>query len=351
MIKAKIKIGIMTAWNSDSGVCMHAEPIVKEWLKMGFDVRVFSYLREDQHGLTTKEKDEPYVTRCFGTFDRSKFLNPRPILKELYDYFIVEDLGTLPQENLLNIFPEIRKKSRKLIQIYHDAEPKPADSLFWKFQWDGVICFDERQISPLKSIYPKIDLVPFPCYPIRHGNKILARLNLNLPLRKKIVLVFGQRGYQLLTPETFFENFKEKNFLFLELVHHDNHASIERNRLFELRKGQTLTAKRFDQYLFAADMIILDKNHAARDKGVISSTAFQALGAFCPIIARDSAFFVPFKDEILKFTNEEELQRNILRVSCDKKTRENLRRAATNFVKTHSPRIIAAKLLENCKKN
>jgi hypothetical protein len=44
------KIAMMTAWNTDSGVAIHAEPIGKAWIQMGHDLRVFTFLKDDYHG-------------------------------------------------------------------------------------------------------------------------------------------------------------------------------------------------------------------------------------------------------------------------------------------------------------
>ena len=346
MKSEKLKIGIMTAWNSDSGVSLHAQPVVREWVRMGIKVKVFSYIREDQHGLTTQEKDEPYVRRCFGTFDQTRFLDSGPILEENYDYFVVEDLGMLPQENFLRVFPEIRKKTAKLIHIYQDGEPKPPDSLFWQFQWDKVICFDQRQLNFLKNIYPGVDIVPFPCYPLRRGNQFFARIKLDLPLRKKIVLVFNQRGYNPFIPRFTDKELTGANLLFLMLPYQGDIFDFRGGARLKIRGEKALRDIKFDRYLFAADMMILDKDHERREKGIISSTAYQALGTLCPIIARDSVFFIPFKDEILKFSSEGELKAAILTVLDDKKKRKSIQRAAKKFVKERSPQIIARKLLE-----
>jgi hypothetical protein len=44
------KIAMMAAWNTDSGVAIHAEPIGKAWIQMGHDLRVFTFLKDDYHG-------------------------------------------------------------------------------------------------------------------------------------------------------------------------------------------------------------------------------------------------------------------------------------------------------------
>ena len=44
-------IAMMTAWNTDSGVAVHAEPLVKAWREMGWEVTVFSHTKDDFHGV------------------------------------------------------------------------------------------------------------------------------------------------------------------------------------------------------------------------------------------------------------------------------------------------------------
>ena len=40
-----MNIGMMSAWNQDSGVSVHAELIGREWVKMGHRLSVFSFLK------------------------------------------------------------------------------------------------------------------------------------------------------------------------------------------------------------------------------------------------------------------------------------------------------------------
>lgn len=91
-----MKIGMMAAWNQTSGVSIHAELIGREWAKAGNKLRVFSFLEEDFHGHSLIGVDEEYVIRCFGTPNRSNYLNAIPFLREDYDFFVVQDLGMLP---------------------------------------------------------------------------------------------------------------------------------------------------------------------------------------------------------------------------------------------------------------
>lgn len=46
--------------------------------------------------------------------------------------------------------------------------------LFISFDWDAVVYFDERQ-DFLKKVYPDAHYIPFPCFPLRQGDRIKAR--------------------------------------------------------------------------------------------------------------------------------------------------------------------------------
>ena len=107
-----MRIGMMSAWNETSGASIHAELVGREWVKTEQGLKVFSFLEGDFHGYSLIGTDEDYVIRCFGTPERSNYLNPIPFLRENYNVFIVQDLGMLPRDKLGKIFYRIRKKAK-----------------------------------------------------------------------------------------------------------------------------------------------------------------------------------------------------------------------------------------------
>lgn len=146
-----MKIAMMAAWNTDSDVAIHAEPIGKAWIERGHELLVFTFLKDDYHGEEITAENEPVVPRCFGMSTGTNFLDPRPILSASYDFFVVQDLGMLPQEKLAKIFPLIKRKA-KTVHIVHDTAPS-ADPAFYQYDWDAVVYFDLRQEGFLKWIY------------------------------------------------------------------------------------------------------------------------------------------------------------------------------------------------------
>jgi len=335
------KIAIMSAWNTDSGVAIHAEPIGKAWMEMGHELRIFTFLKDDFHGEEITAEDEPFVTRCFGTSTGTNFLDPRPILTADYEIFVVQDLGMLPKGKLAKIFPLIKRKA-KTVHVVHDTAPSP-DPAFWGFDWDAVVYFDLRQEGFLKRIYgEKARYIPFPCFPRRRGDKAKARCKLGLPPDRKIVVVFCRRSYWPYLPQLPDPDLED--VLFLVLTNRDIEANWPQT---EVRREPFFPHSLFDDYLFAADAIILHKmSTAPQEIGVLSSTAYQCLSSGCPILVpRISDFFRPFEKEVLKYADREDLKGLLLEVFKGSERCHESRKAAEEFVKRHSPERIAAQFL------
>jgi len=334
-----MKIGMMAAWNTDSGVALHAEPVGKAWLEMGHELTVFTFVKDDYHGDGFTAEDEDYVTRCFGTRKKTDFLDPRPILSRTFDIFVVQDLNMLPVDNLAKIFPLIRKRA-KTVHIVHESG-LPEEPWFYQFDWDGVVYFCRRQ-SFMKEVYPEAKLIHFPCFPLRRKDKTEARKRLGLPLDKKIVYLFCQRGYDPFLRELP-EQLKEKAVL-LVLISPDYEFLEEENppHWMIVRREETLSHERFDDYLFASDAVILHK-FQSRYRGVVSSTAFQALGTRCPILVPgQSDFFFPFKEQVIRYADFEDLKETLVDLLEDGERYKAVKAKAEEFVKKNSPRSIAA---------
>ncbi|MEM4251272.1 MAG: hypothetical protein QW828_05525, partial [Candidatus Bathyarchaeia archaeon] len=192
-----MKIGMMSSWNETSGVAIHAELVGREWIRQGHELRVFTFIEDDHHGRALIGQDENYVTRCFGTAQRTNYLNPIPILEADYEFFAVQDLNMLPRERLSSIFHMIKRKS-KTIHIVHESRLS-EDPTFYEHDWDALVCFDERYKTFLSKVYPpeKISIIPFPCSSWTEGDREDSRRKIGLPLDKRIVLVFGQKWRHL----------------------------------------------------------------------------------------------------------------------------------------------------------
>ncbi len=342
-----MKIAIMAAWNSTSGVAMHSEPIGRALIKMGYDVTVFTFLNNDQHGEGPTAVDEHYVVRCFGTKNNTNYFDPRPFIEKKFDILLVEDIGMLPVEKLNNIIPVLKKKA-KIIQVVHENRPC-KHSWFYKIDWDKVIYFDKRQ-DFLLDAYPDAEFIPFPIYDIRSGDKKKARKKLNLPLDKRIVYSFAHRGYnpyyrnlpEVLKKDTVLLHVIPKNYQMLEDLNPPDWLII--------RKENIITTEKFDNYLFASDACILHK-FQMEDRAVVSTTVFQALGTGCPVLAPEySDFFQTFNDEILFYKDVSDLDKQLIEILNDKNKQKLLNEKVYKLIEKYSPEKIAGmfiKIFEN----
>ena len=338
-----MKIAIMAAWNTTSGVAMHAEPVGKALRQMGHQLKVFTFLKTDYHGEGITAKDEKYVKRCFGTRMNTNSLDSRPLLEEDYDILLVEDIGMLPVDKLANILPVIKKKA-KVIHAVHENR-LTRHSWFYQFDWDKVVYFDNRQ-SFLKKLYPNAEYVPFPCFNSRRGSKIQARKRLDLPLKKKIIYSFGHRGYHSyyrdlppkLKRNTILLHVVPKGYQMLEEIHPTDWMMV--------RPQKVITTQQFDDYLFASDAAIFHK-FQSRGHAVVSSTVYQALGAGCPIfVPKQSDFFHNWKNEIVHYRDITGLNKQLIEYMGNVKKRQNLIASAEKFVEANSPEVVARQFVD-----
>jgi len=299
-----MKIAIMTTWNTEDGASIHSKALVTQWQKMGHKVTVFSFVKKKDGSESFTDEDGREIIRCFDN-DR---IDPIPILNTEHDVFVVEDLRTLPITELSKIFPMISSRSRT-VHIVHE-QSLPERTWFYQLLWDKVIYYDVNQVF-LKDIYPDAEYVPFPCFPLRTGDKQKYRTRLHLPQEKKIIFVFCQRGYEPYIT-SLPERVRDKAvLLFVTPKGYDLTSKLAEKENTIIREEGTLTIDKFDEYLFASDAVVLHKMKN-RYHNIISGLIFQLIGAGCPIlIPQISEFFRHLEDEIIYYGDIEDLNNKI----------------------------------------
>jgi len=303
-----MNITMMSRWNIPCGVSTHAELLGRALVKLGHNLKVLAPVEYNDY-LT--DEDEPYVLRCYRLPKKREgfFFNPEPFLQDDCDVFIVQNLEILPMEELLKIYPKIKERA-KTVFVVHEGKP-PKDLTFYKFDWDAIVCFDERYREFLRNIYPedKIKIIPYPCHPLMPGDKKDARLKLNLPLDRKIVFNYGIGIYRHLHLLPTIERVSKKYpLIFLTLTHiqewYDLFDVVRiRYKFIELRNGK-LPINTLYTYLHASDCLLIHKDSA--EAVVVPSTAYLSLGAGQPILAYNTNFFATFDKEVLKYSSLQE---------------------------------------------
>jgi glycosyltransferase involved in cell wall biosynthesis len=185
--------------------------------------------------------------------------------------------------------------------------------------------------------------IPFPCFPRRRGDRAEARRELGLPPDKRIVVVFCRRSYRPYLPQLPDPDLED--VLFLVLTNREIEAGWPQT---EVRREPFFPHSLFDEYLFAADALILHKmSTAPQEIGILSSTAYQCLGTGCPTLApRLSDFVWPFEREVLKYADREELKALLLDVFAQEERYREIQEAAEQFVEKYSAENIAGQFIE-----
>jgi len=329
-----MKIGMMTHWNDESGAAVHAKALVNAWRKLGHKVTVFSSLREELEEDRFASKDESYVIRCFG----KDSLDPRPILTSEFDIFLVEDLRALPVEQLAMIFHMIKERAF-LVHIVHE-DKLPDEAWFYQLPWDKVLYFDERQ-HVLKDVYPNAEYITFPCFPIRRGDKTESRKRLDLPLDKKIIFTFCQRGYRPYLRYLCEQLMPKVDLLFVIPPDFEMLEKESAPPWMIVREEGALSDERFDDYLFASDAVIFHK-YQNRYLRLLSATIFQVMGAGCPIfIPQQSEYFQPLKDEVIYYRDMDDLCRKLTAFCDDERIAQHLIEAEEVYTHMRSAEKIA----------
>lgn len=329
----------MGGWNIASGASIHSELLGRELAKNN-DLLVLSFYKYSSHGLCFTREDEKYVVRCFTKYgDKNPKLDPAPFIKKDYGVFIVEDLGMLPLDLLIKIFPKIKKKA-KTINVIHDGKisSKPG---FYNFDWDAVVCFDERYKEFLKTKYPedKIYIIPYPSLPLNQGNKEKSRKQLNLPKNKKIIFLFGRLHSYITNELTVINKLASKYNILLLVASKDKEANARiktsgsNDYKIEVREKNP-NLEEIYRYLHASDVLLYPKQ--SQSQVLVPSTIFQCIGSLCPIVAYDSNFVSEFSDEILKYNDNNELESHLDDIFKQGKKYKKLMFSVKTYLKKYS---------------
>ena len=316
------KIALFSKWNAADGTSILAELIGRELVKK-YDLTVFAPINDVKpvQGM----KDENCVIRCCsirGSSLGQRYFDPKPFLEKEYDILIIQRIEWIPIEELMKIYPKIKEKA-KVIYVIHEVK-LPKNPIFWKFEWDAVVCFDERYKQMWKKVYPeeKIHIISYPCNPLRKGDKNKSRQELNLPLDTKIVFMYGwyPKTHIFSILPYLVELRKQYDFVLLlviarEYLDKELLKEIEKHDFIEWRDELPPTSK-LDRYFHASDAHIFYKPKYEFKPGeiMVSSSIFSYLGTLTPILAIESPHIQPLGRAVMKFSDMEELKDKLVSV-------------------------------------
>ena len=346
-----MKIGMMCLWNAANGPSVHAELIGREWVKQGHQLRVFSATKHPD-ARPTCQQDEDFVTRHFQVdeiipFTRASYFDPSPLLDEDYDVFVAQNLERLPSEKLLEIFPDIKKKAITCL-VVHEGKA-PDDPLYYKFDWDALVCFDQRYKDYLVKSFPsdKIYMIPYPCHPLKPGDKKEARKKLGLPMNEKIVFSFGFRPKDIVAVLPTLKEVAEIYPLRYVIVANPEsdvsllHDAKKEYNFIDLQV-RPLPQDELFTYLYGSDALLIHRESSTKYFAVVSSSVCQVLGAGCPIFFHESNFVELHGDEIWKYRDFDDLKVKLNDLFNNK---FNLNKVET-YLEQHNVERIATRFVE-----
>lgn len=342
----------MTPWNTSCGVALHAELVGREWVKMGHELNVLAPIEKETQPVTNT--DEPYVTRRY-TMDREFIkgilkplsLDPQPFLDLDYELLVVQNLELMPMQELLKLWPRIRDKAATVLVIHEGYLPPYPE--FYAFNWDAIVCFDERYVIEFSKKFPpeRIHIIPYPCHAWQPGTKQAARIELGLPLDKKIVLSYGISIHQHFVTLPVLEELSHVyDLMYLVLPAEGRSDIVEKARarygFMEVRE-MAPTVDELYTYLRAADALLLYKQSP---NIVVSSTAYLCAGSGCPTVISRGRYTEALGDEVLKYSDFDELKEVLSNVFESK--RQN-KAALTAFLDCYGATHIAQQFLDLAK--
>ena len=316
-----MKIGMMCLWNAANGPSIHAELVGRAWVELGHKLRVFS-AEKHPDARPTLQKDEDFVIRHFRInevipFTRAASFDPSPLLNEEYEVFVAQNVERLPADKLLEVFHEIKKKAVS-VQVVHEGKA-PEDPLYYKFDWDAIVCFDQRYKDYLVKSFPaeRIHIIPYPYRQIELGDKGDAKKRLEFPLDKKIVFSFGFRPKDIVSVLPALKDV-DKEYPLRYVIIANPESEVD-----ELREAQktydfidlrvrALPQDELYTYLHASDALLIHRESSQKYGAVGSSSVCQVLGSGCPILFHESNYVELHGDEIVKYRDFEDMKTKLI---------------------------------------
>lgn len=299
-----LKIAFMTRWNAACGTSLLGELIGRELLRQGYDLSILAPSNDDK---PIAALDEEEVKRCysiyrFGWKEVEKELDPRPFLDPDYNIFVAQGFSFITcAGQFREIYPKIKEKA-KTIYIVH--ERNLSSSPFAEFDWDALVCFDERYKEVMSKAFgeEKCRIIPYPYHPVVKGNRKEARDRLNLPQDKRIILSFGWRieDYVPLLPiiEEVNEEFPLKYLMVADPRVATKAGEMEGKSFVELRYEVPPTDRLYT-YLHASDCLLLRRKDVGSEELVVSSMVHMCLGSLTPIVTSATRYVEMLKDEVI----------------------------------------------------
>jgi glycosyltransferase involved in cell wall biosynthesis len=335
-----MKIGVISRWNATCGVSMHAEMLGREFIRMGYDLRVFAPSVDSAnrwwHHKIIRE-DEDFVIRCYKELDPitmdGGWLNKEVILSEDPDLLIVESYASLPYKwvgNLIEMY-----KNRAIVVIHEGCR----DQIGYNLRiFDKVVVFDERYIREVVYDYQdRVEIIPYPCNPVRRSKRRFAEGKLTF-------FSFGRQPVSEYVDYIKALDDLASSYDFVYRVIRSD-SLLPFNRSWLIQEQKRLSNEEVYECLHSSDIHLLPKGKTKWI--VISSTLLQCLGTLVPTIVPNSRHFETLpKDTVVVYEDIGDLKKKIRLLIEDDDYRMEIIKNAEKYVEDNRIDRIAGRFVE-----
>ena len=338
-----MNVGILTRWNATCGVSLHAELIAEEFFKMGHEVRIFAphihTANRWWHHRIIRD-DEDFVIRCYEelrpeTMDGGG-LEEEKVLSEDLDLLIVESYTSIPYSEVEKL---VRKVDAVTVAVIHEGareDIRYSDmSIF-----DAIVAFDERYVREiLYDCVEKVKIIPYPCYPIRKGERRFAEDGLTF-------FSFGRQPHaEYADFISALEGLSMKYDFVYRVVRSDGLLPFEKKWLRQEQRRLRNTEEVY-RYLHSSDIHLLPKGNT--NKVVVSSTLYQCLGSLVPAVVPNTRHFelLPNPEPAVVYRDVADLKKKLELLIEDDDFRDGIIEAAREFVDRFSSDRIARRFID-----
>jgi len=355
-----LKIAVFSRWNATCGVSLHAELLVRVWVKSGIKVDVYAPIVDesiDWHHKKIDLEDEPWVHRVY----RESIWGPKGgsiDFNEIdydHDIVLVESYPHLPYKEIATVLRKFKDFAKIFVVIHEGRRYDTINLATFIDIVDRVIVFDFRFISEVladyfESIKDKISIIPYP---------ILDRTTESLERKKK--RQFGEDGIILFSygrqpTDEYRDYIKIARKLYNDYGFKIRYKIMRSDDLINGLDDPWIEqwherppAERIYDYLISSDIHLLPKGKT--NNTVVSSTVYQSLSSLTPTIAPATRHFELLPEDedgvgpIVKYRNFIDLEYKLVRMIKDEDFRGRVIQEAIKYVKERNHEKIAKEFL------
>lgn len=349
-----MKLLVISRWGATCGVSLHAELLVREFMRMGVEVTVLAPTVEsacrDWHHKLISQRDERWVIRGYVEGDdlfSGKVLARDLVVNGDHDAILIESYERMPLADLGELIRRVRGK-KTVVAVVHNSRRDDA-SVLASLRLDAYVVFDDRWLremfGPYGGIVDRVLTIP---YPAATPPAVSAKVRAGEGGKLRFFSFGRQPVEEYRDFIAVLDRLSQRYDLEYRVVRSDGPLPVRKPWLTQ--RQARLTLEEVYGELVEADIHLLPKGDTSRI--VLSSTVYQTIGSLVPIVTRWGRYVEDIPTDaygwgaIVKYRGLEDLRSKLVRLVEDPGMFLRVKELARRFAERHSPRLIAKMFLD-----